>query len=138
MKSFADYNDAPALRQALDELISQMIQTGVFKPADLTGIAKKDIQIPTRDGASIRAIHYRSESGPDGPLLVHFHGGGFVVGYAEGYEAGFEILTKELGFTVVSVDYRMAPEHVFPTAATDSIDAVHWVSSTAEPTPESG
>lgn len=35
---------------------------------------------------------------------------------------------KELGFTVVSVGYRLSPEHVFPTAANDAIDAVKWVS----------
>jgi acetyl esterase/lipase len=128
MKSLADYGDANALRQAMGEYFMQMLQSGIYKPADLTGVSKNDIQIPTRDGASIRAIHYRPEAGSNGPLLVNFHGGGFVVGYAEGYEAGFAVLTKELGFTVVSLDYRMAPEYPFPTAANDSIDAVHWVS----------
>ncbi|KAF2675984.1 alpha/beta-hydrolase [Lentithecium fluviatile CBS 122367] len=104
-----------------------MVQVGAFKLADLSGVSKRDIQIPTRDGESIRAALYHPESGPEGPLLVYFHGGGFVLGFAEMYEAGFEVLTKELGFTVVSVDYRMAPEHTFPTAAHDSIDTIHWL-----------
>ena len=46
--------------------------------------------------------------------------------YGEGMA---EVLVKELGFTVVSVGYRYGPEHVFPTAAHDAIDAVKWVCS---------
>jgi len=44
-------------------------------------------------------------------------------------ESMAEVLVKELGFTVVSVGYRYGPEHVFPTAAHDAIDAVKWVSA---------
>lgn len=128
-KSLADYGDAETLRKAIDEQIGQLVQAGIFKFPDWTGVEKKEIQIPARDGASIRALTYRSESGSPGPVFVYFHGGGWVFGMPEAYEKGFEILVKELGFTVVSVDYRMAPEHVFPTAAHDSIDATHWVST---------
>jgi acetyl esterase/lipase len=58
---------------------------------------------------------------------VYFHAGGWTFGMPEFGEVPAEVLVKELGFTVVSVGYRYAPEHVFPTAAHDAIDAVKWV-----------
>ena len=133
-KSFADYGDAATLRQKIMEQIGQMVAAGLFKPADFTGVKKEEVQIPTRDRASLRALHYRPESGTPGPLLVFFHGGGFVFGFAEMGENGFEVLVKELGFTIVSVDYRLAPENVFPTAAYDAIDALRWVCQLREST----
>jgi acetyl esterase/lipase len=60
-------------------------------------------------------------------MFVYYHGGGFTFGFAEAWESGFEILTKKLGFVVVSVDYRLAPEHTFPTASNDAWDALQWV-----------
>jgi acetyl esterase/lipase len=60
---------------------------------------------------------------------VYFHGGGWTFGMPEYGEIMAEALVKELSFTVVSVGYRLAPEHVFPTAAHDAIDAVKWVST---------
>lgn len=126
-KSFADYPDANTLRKSIEEQIAQGIAAGIFKPADFTGISKQEIKIPTRDGASIRALHYRPENAEKGPLFVYFHGGGWVFGRPEAWEPGFEMVTKELNFVVVSVDYRMAPEHVFPTAANDAYDSLKWV-----------
>lgn len=126
-KSFADYPDVPTLRKTIDEMIAQGIAAGIFKEADLTGVKKEDIQIPSRDGASFRAVHYRPESGEKGPIMVYYHGGGWVFGQPEAWENNIEILTKELGFVVVSVDYRMAPEKFFPTAAHDAWDALKWV-----------
>lgn len=91
------------------------------------GVKKTEIQIPMRDGASIRAVHYLPEGKPQGPLFVYFHGGGWTFGMPEAWEGNFEFLTKDLGFSIVSVDYRMAPEKTFPTAAHDAIDSVKWV-----------
>lgn len=72
-------------------------------------------------------MHYRPESGEYGPLFVYYHGGGWGFGFPETNEAVFEILTKELGFTVVGVAYWLAPEHAFPTAANDAYDSLKWV-----------
>lgn len=96
---------------------------------DWTGYHKSEIQIPTRDGASIRSIVFHPEGKEPGPLYVYFHGGGWTFGMPEYGEIMAEALVKELSFTVVSVGYRLAPEHVFPTAAHDAIDAVKWVST---------
>jgi acetyl esterase/lipase len=119
------------LRKTIGEQVAHMVAAGLFKAPDLTGVSKREIQIPVRDGTLIRALHYRPDSAKNSPLLVYYHGGGWVFGPPEAWEQGFATLTKELNFVVVSVDYRVAPEHVFPTAAHDSWDALQWVTKPA-------
>ncbi|KAJ8105969.1 hypothetical protein OPT61_g9853 [Boeremia exigua] len=125
-KSFMDYGTAANLRAAIATQVEQMVSAGIVKPPDWTGVEKKEIQIPVRDGSTIRAVVYRPETVAPGPLVVYFHGGGFMFGWPESWEHGFEVLTKQLGITVVGVAYRLSPEHVFPTAAEDGCDALKW------------
>jgi acetyl esterase/lipase len=127
--SFADMGGALGIRKTIENSIQESLKAGIFQPADFTGIQKSEIQIPARDGGSLRAVVYRPETGDNGPLFVYYHGGGFVFGFPEANESVFEILTKELGFTVVGVAYRLAPESVFPTAANDAFDSLKWVHS---------
>jgi len=67
---------------------------------------------------------------PDGkgplPILVIFHGGGWVIGNCESHDAPCRELAKGVGCIVLSVDYRLAPEHKFPTAAEDCYAATKW------------
>jgi acetyl esterase/lipase len=126
--SFADMGGADGIRKMMADRIQESLKAGIFQPSDFTGVQKSETQIPSRDGASLRAVIYRPESGEKGPLFVYYHGGGFVCGFPEVYESAFEVLTKELGFTVVGVAYRLAPEAVFPTAANDAFDSLKWAS----------
>jgi len=72
---------------------------------------------------------------PDGdgpyPTLVYFHGGGWVLGDLELYDATCRALTNAADCMVVSVDYRLAPEHPFPTPLEDCYAAAEWVFDTA-------
>jgi acetyl esterase len=63
--------------------------------------------------------------------LVYFHGGGWVIGSIETHDALCRELTMEAGVVVVSVEYRLAPEHKFPAAADDAYAAVRWVAQHA-------
>jgi acetyl esterase len=65
------------------------------------------------------------------PGLVFFHGGGFVVGDLDCYEALCRTLANESGCRVVSVDYRLAPEHKFPAAVDDCFAALKWIEANA-------
>ncbi|KAG9192581.1 hypothetical protein G6011_11315 [Alternaria panax] len=132
LKSFGDYSSAAEMRQAVNEQVGQMIAAGIVSLPDWTGYHKSEIQIPTRDGASVRSLVFRPEGKEPGPMHVYFHGGGWTFGTPEHGEGIAEILVKELGFTVVSVGYRLGPEHVFPTAAHDAIDAVRWCAENAD------
>lgn len=87
---------------------------------------KSEIQIPVRDGSTLRAVVYRPESAAPGPLAVYFHGGGWTFGWPESWEHGFEVLIKRSRITAVGVAYRLAPEFVFPTAAEDACDSLKW------------
>ena len=66
------------------------------------------------------------------PGLVYFHGGGFVVGSLYSHDHLCRALTRASGVAVVSVDYRLAPEHPFPAAVDDADAATMWVAENAE------
>jgi len=72
--------------------------------------------------------------GKDGgplPIVVYYHGGGFVIADLETYDASARALAKESGAIVVSADYRHAPENKFPAAHDDAFAAYQWVLANA-------
>ena len=73
----------------------------------------------------LRLYDSREERGP-GPILVFIHGGGWVIGGLETHDPLCIDLAIELDLPVVSVDYRLAPEHPFPAAFDDSLAAARW------------
>jgi acetyl esterase len=69
---------------------------------------------------------YRPEADPIATLMF-IHGGGFVIGDLDSYDAQCRVLCSRVGVTVVSVDYRLAPEHPFPAGVEDALAAFDWV-----------
>jgi acetyl esterase len=65
------------------------------------------------------------------PVIVYYHGGGFVIANNSTYAASAEMLAKEVGAVVVSVEYSKAPEHKFPAAHDDAVAAYKWVTQNA-------
>ncbi|URD61180.1 alpha/beta hydrolase [Sphingomonas sp. KRR8] len=74
----------------------------------------------------MRLFDARCERGP-GPVLVFYHGGGFVLGDLDTHASACAEIARLIDFPVVSVDYRLAPEHPFPAGVEDSIAATRWV-----------
>ena len=68
---------------------------------------------------------------PAPPLVTYFHGGGWVIGDIDTHDGSCRILSRRTGAVVVSVDYRLAPEHPFPAALDDCDAAVTWVADHA-------
>ncbi|MCD4533717.1 alpha/beta hydrolase [Nocardioides sp. cx-169] len=66
------------------------------------------------------------------PLLVFFHGGGFLYGDLETHDAPCRVLAERAGVRVLSIDYRLAPEHPFPAAYDDALAAYDWALEHAE------
>ena len=66
------------------------------------------------------------------PVVLNFHGGGFVLGSAHDDARWCNIVAEEVGAVVVSVAYRLAPEYPFPTAVEDGADAILWLAQNAE------
>jgi acetyl esterase len=60
---------------------------------------------------------------------MFIHGGGFVIGDLDAYDAQCRVLCSRAGVVVASVDYRLAPEHPFPAAVEDAVAALEWVAS---------
>jgi acetyl esterase/lipase len=72
---------------------------------------------------------------PDGPataVYLHFHGGGMILGAPEMNDVGNLALCRDLGLAVVSVDYRLAPEHPFPAGPDDGVAVAAWLLEHAE------
>lgn len=100
----------------------------------------EDFTIPARDGFALPARLYApvaKEAGVVGvagtglPLLLYFHGGGFTVGSINTHDILCRELSRLSGAAVISLDYRLAPEHKFPTAAEDTWDALAWLAINA-------
>lgn len=90
-----------------------------------------DFAIPARDGAALPARLYVPVDQPDLPVLLYLHGGGFTIGSVETHDVLCRELARLAGCAVVSLDYRLAPEHRFPTASNDAWDALQWLAREA-------
>jgi acetyl esterase len=86
----------------------------------------EDFTIPARNGYAIASRLYAPTAGAL-PLLVYFHGGGFVIGNIETHDVLCRELSRLAGCAVISVDYRLAPEFKFPVAFDDAWDSVRWI-----------
>jgi acetyl esterase len=78
------------------------------------------------DGGTIRARHYAPSTNAPRPLLVYFHGGGFVAGDLDTHDGLCRRLCRDGDLHVLSVDYRLAPEHPYPAAVDDAVAAFRW------------
>lgn len=86
----------------------------------------EDFQIAARDGFEVPVRLY-APSRETLPVLVYFHGGGFTIGSIATHDGLCRQLSHHANCAVLSVDYRLAPEHKFPTAVDDAWDVVQWV-----------
>ncbi|GLH79080.1 alpha/beta hydrolase [Bradyrhizobium sp. SSBR45G] len=91
---------------------------------------EQQLALPMRDGAEIAARLYAARK-PDCadplPVLLYMHGGGFVVGSLDSHQPLCRGLACDSGAAVLSIGYRLAPEHRFPTAFEDCVDALAWI-----------
>lgn len=93
-------------------------------------VASVSDHLVTRGGDGFKVRAYRPlGSRPDAvlPVLVYYHGGGWTIGDLDTHDSLCRSLSNASGCAVVSVDYRMGPEHRFPAAVDDSMAALRWV-----------
>jgi acetyl esterase len=102
------------------------------KPQEVASAQDRAIPGP---GGDLRVRIYRpAGSAPDEvlPALVYFHGGGWVLGHVDGHDTVTRHLANAGKAVVVSVDYRLAPEHKYPAAIDDAYAATQWVAANAK------
>ncbi len=91
----------------------------------------ENLSFTSRDGANI-AVRLYAPSHEKLPALLFFHGGGFVIGSIQTHDILCRELSRLSGAAVVSVGYRLAPEHPFPAAQNDAWDALLWLREKGE------
>ena len=89
------------------------------------GVTRTRQTLDVATGA-LPALIYTPTGGTNLPVIVYFHGGGWVIADAEVYDGGARGLAKQANAIVISVDYRQAPEHKFPAAWDDALAAYEW------------
>ncbi len=118
----------------LHKLTPAQAREAYAKGADVLEVPKahlarvEDLSFTSRDGAQIPVRIY-APSLEKLPVLLFFHGGGFVMGSIQTHDILCRELSRLSGAAVVSVDYRLAPEHPFPAAQNDAWDAYLWLRS---------
>lgn len=114
-------NGDPAATRAANRALTATLDERGVRPADVGAIS-----IPGPAGV-IAARHYRPAV-DDGPaaLLVFYHGGGFVFGDLDTHDSACRLICRDAGVHVLSVDYRLAPEHPAPAAVDDCHAAYRW------------
>lgn len=87
----------------------------------------QDLSLPSRDAATLAARLYAPSTDDGLPVLLYLHGGGFTIGSIQTHDILCRTLARLAGCAVLSLDYRLAPEHRFPTAFNDTCDALAWL-----------
>jgi acetyl esterase len=93
----------------------------------------EELRIPAGDGVLLRARLYASFAPSSAvlPVLLYLHGGGFTIGSLETHDSLCRQLALRSGAAVVALDYRLAPEHRFPSAVDDAWSAMGWLAAHA-------
>lgn len=123
----------PMSRLPVEQARAEFEQTSPL----LDGDPPQDLDVtthryPARDGHPLQARLYRKPGAPDAqPVLLYFHGGGYVVGSLDSHDALCRRLAQAGDCAILALDYRLAPEWPFPTAVLDALDGANWLAEQA-------
>jgi acetyl esterase len=115
------------------EARAMMARSRQVADADVGELAViRDLSCPGPGGEIRLRLYDARETREAGPLIVFYHGGGFVLGDLDTHEPFCAELARLADLPVVAVDYRLAPEHPWPAGAEDCIAATRWLSASPE------
>jgi acetyl esterase len=120
----------PISELSVSEVRKQSIDMAAMQGTPEPVAKTEDRNLPGPAGAIPVRLYYPACEGPL-PVFVYFHGGGWVIGDIESSDGLCRVMCNAARCIVVSVDYRLAPEHPFPAAVEDSYCAALWVSENA-------
>ena len=124
--------DRPPLTGMAPEQLQATVHATLLQNADLCreDLAHiEDVSILRRDGSSMAGRIYapRWPMLPARPIVLFFHGGGYMTGDLDTHQALAADVSAMLDAVVLAIDYRRAPQHPFPAAAADALEALQWV-----------
>lgn len=115
----------PAVDQLPPEEVRQIIRSRAVPVTNLDDVATtRDVTLT--DGPVLRVYHPHGQAA-DAPAILYFHGGGWMFCGIDSHDGFCRRVARETGAVVVSVDYRLAPEHRFPAALNDGFGALEWL-----------
>jgi acetyl esterase len=116
----------------LHQISVEIARTFTLPPAPAVAVERIDaLVIRAPEGHDIPLRVYRPRTAASLPAVVFFHGGGWVIGTLDAYDSLCRRLARQGDCVVISVDYRLAPEHKFPAAPNDALTATRWVAEHA-------
>ncbi|CAN5186077.1 alpha/beta hydrolase [soil metagenome] len=100
----------------------------IMRIAQIDGVSALDSTIPGPEGQIPVRIYRRSDSLPGEPMptIVYYHGGSWIIGDIETHDSATRQIARQVRAVVISVDYRLAPEHPFPAGLNDAKAALDW------------
>lgn len=118
----------PAMAREMYNVMAAMLE------ADAVEIPRiEDISCPGPAGdIALRLYDSQAERNTETPVIIFYHGGGFVIGDLESHHSFCTYIAREMDIPVIAVDYRLAPEAPFPAAPEDSLAATRWVADNQE------
>lgn len=120
----AENMEPAAARSHSNEYMQNVINKIDFAPIEMDSV--EDLMIPMRDGHKIKARVYRPSPEDNLPVIVYYHGGGFVLYDIESHDRVCRRLADKNNALVISIDYRLAPEYKFPIPVNDCYDSLLW------------
>jgi acetyl esterase/lipase len=120
--------DVDARRTTLNAMLEHFNNAAqpIASDVDIT-----DHEICSADGTKVRARWYRSQSKPSGAAALYLHGGGMIVGSVPIFDGPVSRYVAHTGVSMLSVDYRLAPEHPHPAPVEDAYAGLVWLTAHA-------
>ncbi|WP_395607829.1 alpha/beta hydrolase fold domain-containing protein [Pseudomonas sp. B22129] len=105
--------------------------SAILDPSPPGSVEVTALTVTARDGHALPARLYRAPGTAPLPVIVYFHGGGYVVGSLDSHDSICRRLAASGQYAVFAPSYRLAPEAIFPAAVNDSLDAANWLAEHA-------
>ncbi|PHR20840.1 MAG: lipase [Sphingopyxis sp.] len=118
----------PAAAREMYNVMAAMLEADAV---DLSRI--ENMSCPAPEGEiALRLYDNQAERDAETPVIVFYHGGGFVIGDLESHHSFCTYVAREMDLPVIAVDYRLAPEAPFPAAPEDCLAATRWIAGNQE------
>ncbi len=122
------FPETPLISETLHAFRRVTQENVTLGDADAVAVARSEVLVASADGTKVRSLLYVPKAvAVSRPGYLHIHGGGYVIGSPEGSDATNLAIASRLGAVVLSVGYRLAPEHPIPAPLDDCYAGLAWL-----------